>query len=342
MGKEKMVPDCSIIIPTRNAEKTIENTLNSIELQRSWEYQVEVIVIDDGSIDNTAEIVMNYVTAYKEIKIIVQNNAGVSSARNNGIRNASGKYLFFMDADDRLYRDTLDKMISIAESHKVDLVIANYYNCFCLSGVKEKVSCLLQYDMVLTENYKRNIYERYFIGDKTGLANIWNKLFRTSIIEKNDLCFDEKRTHGEDWAFCIGFFQCCNSFYAINDIIYEYRLDGSQTRSKYKRTLAYCLVDGHQIIKEINNKYLHFKSDSNEYQIFMVSFYYQIINFLELDCSNAEKKTFIKEKDVKKCFRYLKRIKMERLYNLGLSRKDKICIYLLFFGLYKLAIRKYS
>ena len=337
-----MSADCSIIIPAHNAEATIIDTLDSIELDKQWKYSIEVVVIDDGSSDNTLKVISGYAESHPEVVAVTQLNSGVSSARNNGIAKASGKYVFFIDSDDRLHRDVLDNMIDIAEEQEVDIVIADYCNYYISEDKRENISCKLPCMTILDKEFFPTIFRRYFVGDNTGLSNLWNKLFRADIIKENGLSFDNKRTHGEDWAFCINYFQAVDSAYAIGDPVYEYRLDGTQDRSKYRKTLAYCLIDGYRIVEELNERYLHFDNDSYEYMTHMRSFYYQIIGFIKMDCSDREKKTFLKEKEVQKCFSYLKSLSDDQLSKLDLSRRDRLCSKLLSMGLYRIAIKMFD
>ncbi|HAV4804452.1 TPA: glycosyltransferase, partial [Acinetobacter baumannii] len=90
----------SIIIPAYNASKTICKTLESLIKQNRSDF--EVLIIDDGSTDDTYEICRDYINQKENFKLIKQKNKGVSSARNLGLRNASGDYIVFMDADDIL------------------------------------------------------------------------------------------------------------------------------------------------------------------------------------------------------------------------------------------------
>lgn len=336
-----MSADCTIIIPAFNASETIQNALDSIELDKHWKHQVEVIVVDDGSIDNTFEVVSTYAKNHSEITIISHKNAGVSTARNEGIKAASAEYLFFMDADDTIYRKTLEKMIEIARHQSVDLVIADYYQFDTVNGIKEIYRCDIPCDTVLSAEYLKTVFERYFTNRTDGLANLWNKLFTNKILQENGIRFDERRTHGEDWAFCISYFRKINSLYAVNDIIYEYRLDGSQNRSKYRRELAYCLLDGNRIVNELNNQYLHHEKCSEEYFFCMKSFYFQIIGYLKMDIDHKKKVVFLREKEVKDCLNYFRLQNRETLLNADLSRKDKLAVILLSLGIYKPVIHSF-
>ena len=99
-------PKISIIIPSYNSEKTIERAINSVITQNYS--NKEIIVVDDGSFDNTKTILSKYV---ESINIVTTENFGVSRARNNGIKNAVGDYIMFLDSDDYLLPDCLNTMM---------------------------------------------------------------------------------------------------------------------------------------------------------------------------------------------------------------------------------------
>jgi glycosyltransferase involved in cell wall biosynthesis len=113
------VVNVSVIIPCFNSEKTIRETLESVFAQTYQDF--EVIVVDDGSTDRSAEIVQSF---NEKIEYIYQNNGGQSAARNTGIRAARGKYLAFLDADDLWYPEKLEKQIAFMKSKGVDW-------CYC-------------------------------------------------------------------------------------------------------------------------------------------------------------------------------------------------------------------
>lgn len=113
----------SIIIPAYNAEKTIERCIEST-LKQSYE-NVEIILIDDGSIDNTLQIVMKMAQKDARLKVIHQDNQGASSARNKGIAVSTGEYLMFVDSDDWIKSDCVYDALVSAQKHQADIVLWN-------------------------------------------------------------------------------------------------------------------------------------------------------------------------------------------------------------------------
>ena len=119
MEKEKI----SIILPVYNSQNTIARTIDSIIKQTYDNY--ELIIINDGSTDNSESICLEYADKYKRIKYIRIENKGVSNARNLGIDNATGNYVMFIDSDDEYYKNTLETVYKYIEQRN-DLIIFEY------------------------------------------------------------------------------------------------------------------------------------------------------------------------------------------------------------------------
>ena len=120
----------SLIIPCYNAAKTLPRTLNSV---REQDYKnLEIIIVNDGSKDNTLEVATKYATIDSRIRLITQENSGVSVARNNGLRNANGDYIMFLDADDNYTTPfAISKMIKKLKDTNADMCVCNFtHPCF--------------------------------------------------------------------------------------------------------------------------------------------------------------------------------------------------------------------
>ena len=120
----KIEPLVSIIIPLYNAEKYIDNTLKSVLKQKYCNY--EVLIVNDGSTDSSLKILNTY---KKKIVVISQTNAGLSAARNTGMKNAQGMHFLFVDSDDILPQNTLNNLMSIAQKTGADIVQGSVKKC---------------------------------------------------------------------------------------------------------------------------------------------------------------------------------------------------------------------
>ena len=132
-----MIKKISIITPVYNAEKYIERCVNSV-LNQTYE-NIEFIIVNDGSTDNTAKILNRLKKNDSRIMVIHKKNEGVSKARNTALKKATGKYVLFVDADDWLESTMCEDLISHAEKNNSDVVICEYYNYYEILDKKEIV-----------------------------------------------------------------------------------------------------------------------------------------------------------------------------------------------------------
>lgn len=114
----------SVIIPVYNIESYLESTLKSLLDQTYKDF--EVILVNDGSVDRSPDICDEYAAKYNCIKVIHKPNGGVSSARNVGIENAQGEWIFFLDGDDLLTKDAFETLIKTANETNCDIIEGNY------------------------------------------------------------------------------------------------------------------------------------------------------------------------------------------------------------------------
>lgn len=185
----------SVILPAYNAEKTIQLAIESVLCQtyQAW----ELIIIDDGSTDNTAIICKESEKNDNRIKYYQQRNEGPAIARNRGINSAIGEYLSFIDADDTYSPDFLKNMVDAIEHYNCDISICGF----------TKVS--KTNSLVISQPFGNSIldeteYLKYFFkGNPGGVASLWTKLYRRDLIISRNILLDAKMKHGEDWKFNI-------------------------------------------------------------------------------------------------------------------------------------------
>lgn len=126
----------SVIVPVYNTEKYIKKCIRSIIEQTLKE--IEIIIVNDGSKDKSLEIIKDLMKQDRRIKLINKENEGVSSARNSGIKMAKGKYIQFIDSDDWIEKEFLEKMYDFAEKENVDIVVSDYYEDYSNGKIKIK------------------------------------------------------------------------------------------------------------------------------------------------------------------------------------------------------------
>lgn len=202
----------SIITPVYNSENTLDRCINSIREQTFKEW--EMILINDGSVDGSADICDKYALIDMRIHVLNQKNKGVSGARNAGIRAAQGEYLMFIDSDDIADATFLEEYVNAIQIMNVDVVVGGYRT------IKENGSSSL-YCPEKNQIFCSNIWEE-ISKDPQPFGYLWNKIFKGDIIRKWDLLLREDMYSQEDLDFCLSYFDKCSRFGMIQNIDYQY------------------------------------------------------------------------------------------------------------------------
>ncbi|MFE4712061.1 glycosyltransferase family 2 protein [Paenibacillus sp. NPDC056722] len=201
----------SIIIPVYNTKNYVRRAIESI-LNQSYK-NIELIIVDDGSTDGSSAICDEYKQKDSRINVIHQKNSGVSAARNNGIINATGQYIQFVDSDDEIKSDMIKTMVDAIEKNKSDLVICGY----SVIGKQVFNSATRLYDAT------EFLVESYLNPDISSLVlSSWNMIFKSSILKDNNLRFDPSYVMGEDGLFTLDYLNKCEKVLTINKVFYNY------------------------------------------------------------------------------------------------------------------------
>lgn len=259
--KEKI----SMIVPLYNCEQYISRCLLSIKKQTYRNY--EVIIVDDGSTDNSAEVVKNIIKNEKKFKYYFKENSGVSTARNYGIEKSTGEWITFIDADDFITSDYLENLISRTNKN-TDFVIANHMNYYSenkksFSDISDEIvnikkTLLLN---ILDETYSNKINKNNYKSSRT----VWGKLYRKSIITKNKIMFEKGIKLFEDGLFNIEYLNQCNNIEVCKDVIYKYYISPTSATTKYypnridedskKIKKVYKLIENYMEDQDFKNAY---------------------------------------------------------------------------------------
>ncbi|WBW98613.1 glycosyltransferase family 2 protein [Oceanirhabdus sp. W0125-5] len=243
----------SIIIPIYKAEKYLERCLDSL-LRQTYK-EIEIILVDDGSPDSCPLICDNYKKKDGRIKVIHSENYGQSVARNKGMELASGEYISFVDADDVLVEDAIERLITIAEKERFDIVSGNYFrvdkeikvssNAYS-SGEIDKYGC----------KEKKKRYNLFKTSSSFGY--VWGKLYRSSFINKHNLRFDTaKKVFMEDSLFNLKAFSFNPKYYVLNEPIYYYYIYEASTSNKNEDVTekALKMIDDYDNFLIVEHKY---------------------------------------------------------------------------------------
>ena len=180
----------SVIVPVYNAKKYLDRCIQSIINQKYKE--LEIILVDDGSKDNSLEICKSYADKDNRIQVIHKENAGVSAARNTGIEAASGDFIAFVDSDDYIDENMYFNMMQKASEYNCDLVMCDCYK------VRGNNKCIFTHDIISGFYDKEQLYKEYFdkllmldsINYPATISN-WVLLIKTDIIKENNLKYPE-------------------------------------------------------------------------------------------------------------------------------------------------------
>lgn len=198
----------SVVIPVYNGENFIENCVQSVLHQTFSDLQI--IVVDDGSADQTASILEQLSHQDSRLQVIHQENGGVSKARNTGLAAATGEWVLFVDADDMISADYCEAMVQAASNMAVDVLIARPHQV----GEPEYVKL----------DEKKKLFEACLSYDEISFSyNIdapWGKLFRLSVVRENGIVFPEELTRSEDSYFCMDFYRCAAKIGLLNQFGY--------------------------------------------------------------------------------------------------------------------------
>lgn len=231
----------SIIVPVYNSEKYIGDCVKSIRNQSFEEW--ELILVDDGSTDHSPEICDEFAAKDNRIRVIHQENAGVSAARNAGIEKAGGDFLLFCDADDWLEEDALEFFQNAQRVDDADIVFADLY---AVSGSKKRYNKVFGKEFDLPGSRIAGKLQRACIAYScnpfptkkphiSGLGSVGNKIIRTELVKANGILFDSY-TFGvyEDNLFAIACLGRARQIAYVSKPVYNYRQVESSSIHRFR------------------------------------------------------------------------------------------------------------
>lgn len=320
----------SVIVPVYNAEKYLRKCIESI-INQTYS-NLEIILINDGSEDDSKNICDEFASKDNRIVLIHKNNEGVGRARNDGLNKATGKYIAFVDCDDYIEKDTIETLYNTLIKESVDCVKGNY-------DIITNGNMIQNNELKLDRKYDKNEIKDFvniLLSEKVK-SFLWLLLIKKECIKDN---FNEELFLYEDVNFYISFLGNINNIYVFSKVIYHYVItenslsrDTSKMYSKIENLkLANC------ILKETLKRY-NFDSDENLKAIDtriinnIINYYYYVYktnnNLKELINSFEENR---KEENFKQMLRnYDENIltKKERLFNNYLINKKYFRFWIL-------------
>lgn len=233
------MPKVSIIVPIYNSEAHLSRCIDSILAQTLTDF--ELILVNDGSQDNSGKICDNYAQKDSRIIVLHKENGGTSSARNVGLKKSRGEYITFVDSDDTIYPHYLTSF-----SYDADFEVAGLETI----GSNPEIdfpdnNIMLEKSSDIYNWFTRNSHRKY-------LTSVCCKLFSRSIIDSNALKFDYGVTYGEDTIFIYNYLSLCKTILLIQDIIYKYHVNSEQWANKYSLAAIDCINHILMITQSLN------------------------------------------------------------------------------------------
>ena len=210
-------PKISVIIPVYNVSEYISRCADSIISQNLFD--IEIIFVNDGTKDNSREIVQKYQHDDSRIMILDKENGGLSSARNYGLKYAKGEYVLFVDSDDYLERNACERIYIAHLENNADIIVFGA-KVFPEYNVDEWVRNNLS---VRTVYYDKNIPKVLF-WEKGSYPYVWRNCYKRAFLEKIDILFDEEVKFAEDIVFQFQVFPFAENIAFIEDKLYNYRI----------------------------------------------------------------------------------------------------------------------
>lgn len=257
----------SIITPVYNAEKFLEKSIGSV-IDQSYEH-LELLLVNDGSTDSSEAICQQYSSADKRIKVVSQANSGPAAARNTGLRHATGEYIFFLDADDFIVPDALEKMVKAYSECQPDLVMCNFSKQInAVEVVRQRVSF-----SPLNEPFEGNTkqlsstdlvdFVRHFLKHPSNhlISYCWARLYKASIIKEKHIASHEEMRLFEDFVLNLEYISLANNVVFLNDPLYVYVMHGNHISASMAIVNSDSLLHDMRIFKEKAGEFLRLKSN---------------------------------------------------------------------------------
>ncbi|MDX4035814.1 glycosyltransferase, partial [Aliarcobacter skirrowii] len=259
----------SVIIPVYNAQNYLNRCLDSVLNQTLKE--LEIIAVNDGSTDDSLNMLNRYKIQDNRIKIIDQKNCGTGIARNNGIKIAKGEYIAFVDADDTIEETMIEKLYKKILQEQSDIVVCNINRVDPKLG--KKISTRAYSDM------DKATFFNYILSFKYG-SFVWAKLYKKSLFLNNNILFPSKLKHNEDNATFFKFVYYAKKISFLKEYLYNWMIvENSKSENISKERL--------DSINSVLTIRYNFLKKHNIYNIYDNDFLVGMLKLLELRIQNV-------------------------------------------------------
>lgn len=272
----------SIIVPVYNTEKYIGRCIESIQNQTYT--NLEIILVDDGSKDDSLTICQKYAEKDSRIKVLhTKKNFGVSNARNMGIERSTGEYIGFIDSDDYIEKTMYETLVRYSDNRVLPICTYNM--------VDENKTILDQKEIGDTVG-EIDVKDFFLLCENILLNSPVNKLYESTIVKKNNIRFDVNLSLGEDFLFVMQYIEYIEKFYIIDVPLYNYMTIKRESLSQLYRNNFYEIQ--RRIIQRIKELLERDQTVFNEYRnkfyTFSLDLYVQALNNTEISKESLQKK----------------------------------------------------
>ena len=286
----------SILMPVYNSQEYLKNTVQDVINQSYGDW--ELILVDDGSKDNSKNICIELQKFDNRIRFINKENTGVSDTRNIALDNAKGKYIAFIDSDDSVHKDYLKILLSSIEKSKGQLAVCGFKERkISTNGQIEELSRVFYpKEVIAIEDMKDLIMD---FGNSGLLNPLWNKLYNREIIDENNIRFKEEVETGEDFIFNLQYFRKINNIcFSKGELYYYIRRNNNSITYQYIDNMYEKGLEIHNLLEDFL-KDMNFYNSKNKYILYgnhLMGVFSAFLNLFHKDCKLTlkQKKHYIK------------------------------------------------
>lgn len=221
----------SVIVPIYNSSEYLDGLFENLCTQTFG--NIEIICVDDGSTDNSADVIAEYIKKDTRIKYLYQENQGGGAARNNGISAAKGEYIICLDSDDIFEKKLIETLYQKAKATDADITICKYHQINLITGKISRCKGVVEKMLPDKEVFSRKDVDSIF--EITNPAP-WNKLYKSDFIKRNNIKYTHSK-RSNDIAFCMVALALADKITTVDDELVTYRcmsnISGTKTRGKY-------------------------------------------------------------------------------------------------------------
>lgn len=280
----------SVIIPVYNAQAYIGRLLNCLEKQLNE--QIELIFVDDGSVDDGYKILTEYSCKYSEIKVYQQENSGAASARQLGLKNAQGQFVTFLDCDDVICDGYFGYLLDmLRQKQKYDMYVLSYYTFFSEKNIMPRINKAAVYSC--GEDYVRAVFNEEIIGESA----LWNHIYSRTFLSENNIGFDLESKIAEDCLFNDDCMTVVSSVYVSDFAGYTWMCDHESLTGRCPENMGDTLRKHIYNLGALQKKYFANDKDTAKYILKVkASFFKYLLNNIQRSrLVNDEKARRIKD-----------------------------------------------